>query len=391
MFSAAAPTTGSYEEERLENIRRNQALLRELELSSGLGLGDELAHTSDKDVAGPSTATPAAAEARQKRRLSARSRAQQSSPPSKKRALNGETKLRPLPTRRSERVRKPLQHAKVEHIQTQLSSTAVDDADFPATPPRGSVHLKKVRPPNPGSSRDVDVGILADKEYHEEEEDDLDDDIYTAPLPQRETPSSLSEGRGALKFEQGLWHFTPNLTPSEMFLGGAFGGTAFKSHYSPVLRRQLDSELELSRDALPPRARDDFLVRDKPDWRADHAWQRRFLMSDTYRPDVNRFSVKASQSLKEWEDAGWIRAQDPRGWWQWYLRFYYGRRSKDDERQIQRWLKACGPNGRFRRALAAKIASQGGEWSNATINPILRQTLWHWGYELSKTDYEKYF
>ena len=52
--------------------------------------------------------------------------------------------------------------------------------------------------------------------------------------------------------------------------------------------------------------------------------------------DLNRFRVRAGQSLAEWEKAGWIWAEDPRGWAQWYTRFWDGRRCEDDERQVRR-------------------------------------------------------
>lgn len=51
---------------------------------------------------------------------------------------------------------------------------------------------------------------------------------------------------------------------------------------------------------------------------------------------INRFGVRAGQSLQEWEKAGWIWAEDPRGWAEWYIRFWDGRRCEDDERQVKR-------------------------------------------------------
>ena len=43
--------------------------------------------------------------------------------------------------------------------------------------------------------------------------------------------------------------------------------------------------------------------------------------------------------IKSSENKGWINKIDPYGWFQWYFRYWSGRRSKDDERQINRWEK----------------------------------------------------
>ncbi|KAJ9476957.1 hypothetical protein PHBOTO_000641 [Pseudozyma hubeiensis] len=203
------------------------------------------------------------------------------------------------------------------------------------------------------------------------------DEIYETemPLPSREHIVD-GRGRGALVFEEEYSQFRPNVTPDEMLREGAFGGTAFRDYHSRVLGRSIDVEAELAE--LPEHWLEDLDVED-------------MLRRDQLEPSVNKFKVKAGQSLEDWEKAGWIRPLDPRGWFQWYYRFFLGRRSADDARQIGRWLKACGPGGRFRKSLAVNVASKGGgRWDDPKVNPVVRQTLWQWGYELTESDYKAY-
>ena len=104
----------------------------------------------------------------------------------------------------------------------------------------------------------------------------------------------------------------------------------------------------------------------------------------------DRYGVKCGSSLEDWEKSGWIDKQDPYGWFQWYCRFYRGRRTKDDKRQIDRWLKLTGPNGRFRRRLMNEIIKKGKQYSDPSVSPVIRQVLLHWGYELTKKDFDEY-
>jgi hypothetical protein len=90
---------------------------------------------------------------------------------------------------------------------------------------------------------------------------------------------------------------------------------------------------------------------------------------------LNFFGVNASQSLAEWKRKGWIREDDPRGWFQWYCRYFIGRRHEDDARQIKRW-KA------FRRhAAAVRNKCFPHDFS---CNTRQRQALLHWAYDSRK-------
>ena len=87
---------------------------------------------------------------------------------------------------------------------------------------------------------------------------------------------------------------------------------------------------------------------------------------------LNYFSVDASQPLSAWQQKGWIHPQDPLGWFQWYCRYYMGRRTDDDARQIKRW-KA------FRRHASA--VSKHCERFDFSCRRKQRQALLHWAYD----------
>ena len=106
------------------------------------------------------------------------------------------------------------------------------------------------------------------------------------------------------------------------------------------------------------------------------SWFARAKLAQGKRDDaLNYFGVDASQPLSEWRRKGWIHKEDPRGWFQWYCRYYMGRRTEDDERQIKRW-KA------FRRHV--RQIQKHCEPGDLLCRRRQRQALLHWAYDSRK-------
>jgi len=137
--------------------------------------------------------------------------------------------------------------------------------------------------------------------------------------------------------------FSPELTPRQMLELGVFGGK-----YMTDCRKEFPA-----------------------------AWFKKALLNPrSHNPSLNFFGVNASQPLSVWRRKGWIHPADPRGWFQWYCRYYLGRRLPgEDERQIRRWKamnrhvaqikKHCPPGDLFCRRKQ-------------------RQALLHWAYDARK-------
>tara|TARA_B110000967_G_C18834277_1_gene535747 strand:- start:26 stop:973 length:948 start_codon:yes stop_codon:yes gene_type:complete len=164
--------------------------------------------------------------------------------------------------------------------------------------------------------------------------------------------------------------FKPNLTPKEMFELGSFGGTYWRPIYSGILKKKLKN-----------------IHKKYP-----NSWWKNIpehhLSSSEYDNSINKYNVKVGTSLKFWESKKWIKSSHPYGWVHWYCDFYSGKRSTDDERQIKRWQALAGHKGRFMRFLVTQIQKRNSVWNDDTISPKIRQVLQHWGYKLTKKDFD---
>jgi hypothetical protein len=96
------------------------------------------------------------------------------------------------------------------------------------------------------------------------------------------------------------------------------------------------------------------------------------LSPDRRDPALNLFGVDASQPLSAWRAKGWLHRDDPRGWFQWYCRYYRGRRMDDDPRQIKRWRAMR----RHVRQIERNCAT-----GDLFCRRRQRQALLHWAYD----------
>jgi len=137
--------------------------------------------------------------------------------------------------------------------------------------------------------------------------------------------------------------FKPELTPKEMLALGVFGGKYMTD----------------CRDEFPA------------DWYT-HAK----LCSEKHDKTLNFFGVNASQPLSVWRKNGWIHPADPRGWFQWYCRYYRGRRMpEEDDRQIKRWLAIKRHITQIRKNC---------ERGDLSCRRRQRQAVLHWAYDARK-------
>lgn len=136
--------------------------------------------------------------------------------------------------------------------------------------------------------------------------------------------------------------FAPDMTPKQMLRAGVFGG-----------KYMTDCAKEFPKD-----------------WFAKAK-----LNSKKHNAKLNCFGVNASQPLSVWRKKGWIHPDDPRGWFQWYCRYYMGRRHLDDARQIARWKAIVRHIAQIKKNCCKKCLS---------CRKRQRQAVLHWAYDSRK-------
>ena len=152
---------------------------------------------------------------------------------------------------------------------------------------------------------------------------------------QRDYSYELTAGVGR-SFAAG---FKPALSPAEMLKLGVFEG----------------KYLNDCRDEFPA------------------SWYTKPKLSDEPDPSINCFSIKSRQPLSVWRQKGWIIEPDPRGWFQWYCRYYLGRRIAGvDDKQIARWKSFARHAGQIRANC---------DPHDLTCRPRQRQALLQWAYD----------
>lgn len=154
--------------------------------------------------------------------------------------------------------------------------------------------------------------------------------------------------------------FYPYLTPTDILKNGAFGGSYFGVE-------QLEGDYDYQS-----------LFQETLADVSPHLY-----LGNKYKPKMNLFKIRSGMNYDYWTEMNWMHKDDPYGWFEWYLKYYNGRRHPDDDRQIKRWQDFCGINGRWRKRIYSRIY----ETKDWQISPRIQQSLLHWGYMVNKEDY----
>lgn len=134
--------------------------------------------------------------------------------------------------------------------------------------------------------------------------------------------------------------FKPEYTPIEMMKMGIFGGAYFAKADTDDFKDMNENIVKMAKTQVGP-----------------------------FDANNNYFKVKAGLSIADWRKAGWVFDEDPLGWFQWYCRYYSGRRHMRDEHQINRWL-SYNKRWRSRKDDKKKLKLK--------LTPVMKQGLLQW-------------
>ncbi|KAI0597578.1 hypothetical protein F4775DRAFT_559744 [Biscogniauxia sp. FL1348] len=342
----------SYEARRLENIRRNEMLVRDLGLQND-PLSLSLSETSARSSANRKEA------AAKRRRIYSRQ-----------------------PTRASARIAQASSRPTAPDTGDDEEDELALELDSPRKRPKLTSRIKTTNkqiptpnPPSPSPQPQVLVTGLNVAALMER---------WTSWTPSAPPPTRDVEGNYHFVSHPS---FTPNKSPEAIIREGSFGGSYWRPLYSQRLRTTVSDDWR----ELPA------------SWLAGLSVER-YLTSPTYDATANKYGVACGQSIEAWEASGWISHEhDVRGWFQWYCRFWLGRRCADDGRQVERWKKCVGENGRWRRALLKKyvqagirniadadVGDGGEEGERTDLSPAIHQTCHHWAWEVRQEALDRF-
>lgn len=150
-----------------------------------------------------------------------------------------------------------------------------------------------------------------------------------------------------------MWNpqFYPSYTPKEMLEMGVFEGK-----YLNAIKDQFPKE-----------------------------WFVNAKLSDTPNPLINFYGVKSRKPLSHWQDNGWILEHDQLGWFQWYCNYYLGRRTSDDQKQINRWRSFVARHSAqvMKHCKVYDESEPNGLARSKRERPIQKQALLQWGWKWS--------
>lgn len=152
--------------------------------------------------------------------------------------------------------------------------------------------------------------------------------------------------------------FTPSYSPIEMINMGVFGGNYFGND-------EVNKKWE---DHVP-----DQFIKESQEISLDK------IARKTYNSHINKYGVNCGMNYEGWIKSGWIIEQDPYGWFNWYINFYYGRRSIDDDRQIKRWKSFTSRHSGMLRSQCTKSKK---DLLDESFGLKTKQGLLHWSYKI---------